>query len=277
MARRRGAYVARGCVHRTTVAENAESQSCVSPLSLHSSTAVTRSALCSGQTRSRHPSAALSTVAEMCTPVLSLSVSTFFLPQNPLSADCAHTRLPRYTRGHELAIDSLSFPTPLIAQAESSPSSSRRRTTSRPSLPKVYSSSSTAGSSLLSSSLSPSLERVLPLSLVPPCRSHSCHGPLLISPQISSSLPTSDHNSTPPRPLPRIPLSFDSAHAYSQDACGIVTCGPKGRFYQCKGNGMVRDLLDAKSLNQLIGGMGVGHGQSALGLEKKRDKLQRQS
>ncbi|KAG0666605.1 amidophosphoribosyltransferase [Rhodotorula mucilaginosa] len=44
-----------------------------------------------------------------------------------------------------------------------------------------------------------------------------------------------------------------------QDACGIVTCGPKGRFYQCKGNGMVRDLLDAKSLSQLIGGMGVGH------------------
>ncbi|GJN88628.1 hypothetical protein Rhopal_001594-T1 [Rhodotorula paludigena] len=45
----------------------------------------------------------------------------------------------------------------------------------------------------------------------------------------------------------------------SQDACGIVTCGPKGRFYQCKGNGMVRDLLDAKSLAQLVGGMGVGH------------------
>ncbi|BGO97640.1 Amidophosphoribosyltransferase [Rhodotorula toruloides] len=44
-----------------------------------------------------------------------------------------------------------------------------------------------------------------------------------------------------------------------QDACGVVTCGPKGRFYQCKGNGMVRDLLDAKNLSQLIGGMGVGH------------------
>ncbi|TNY17146.1 phosphoribosyltransferase-like protein [Rhodotorula diobovata] len=44
-----------------------------------------------------------------------------------------------------------------------------------------------------------------------------------------------------------------------QDACGVVTCGPKGRFYQCKGNGMVRDLLDPKSLSQLIGGMGVGH------------------
>ncbi|SCZ95926.1 BZ3500_MvSof-1268-A1-R1_Chr8-1g09887 [Microbotryum saponariae] len=44
-----------------------------------------------------------------------------------------------------------------------------------------------------------------------------------------------------------------------QDACGIVTCGPKGRFFQCKSNGMVRDVLDAKSLSQLIGSMGVGH------------------
>ncbi|KAK4053037.1 amidophosphoribosyltransferase [Microbotryomycetes sp. JL201] len=46
-----------------------------------------------------------------------------------------------------------------------------------------------------------------------------------------------------------------------QDACGIVTCGPKGRFFQCKANGMVRDVLDEKSLHQLIGSMGVGHGK----------------
>jgi amidophosphoribosyltransferase len=45
-----------------------------------------------------------------------------------------------------------------------------------------------------------------------------------------------------------------------QDACGIVTCGPKGRFYQCKANGMVRDIFDANSISRLIGGMGVGHG-----------------
>ncbi|KAJ6597197.1 phosphoribosyltransferase-like protein [Mycena vulgaris] len=44
-----------------------------------------------------------------------------------------------------------------------------------------------------------------------------------------------------------------------QDACGIVTCGPKGRFYQCKANGMVRDIFDANSISRLIGGMGVGH------------------
>ena len=45
-----------------------------------------------------------------------------------------------------------------------------------------------------------------------------------------------------------------------QDACGIITCGPKGRFYQCKANGMVRDIFDASSISRLIGGMGVGHG-----------------
>ncbi|KAF7974832.1 hypothetical protein HWV62_11197 [Athelia sp. TMB] len=44
-----------------------------------------------------------------------------------------------------------------------------------------------------------------------------------------------------------------------QDACGIVTCGPKGRFYQCKANGMVRDVFDTNSVSRLIGGMGVGH------------------
>ncbi|KAG2343296.1 amidophosphoribosyltransferase [Suillus weaverae] len=44
-----------------------------------------------------------------------------------------------------------------------------------------------------------------------------------------------------------------------QDACGIVTCGPKGRFFQCKANGMVRDVLDEKAVAKLIGGMGVGH------------------
>ena len=46
-----------------------------------------------------------------------------------------------------------------------------------------------------------------------------------------------------------------------QDACGIITCGTKGRFFQCKANGMVRDVFDENSLSRLIGGMGVGHGQ----------------
>ncbi|KAJ7582967.1 nucleophile aminohydrolase [Mycena floridula] len=44
-----------------------------------------------------------------------------------------------------------------------------------------------------------------------------------------------------------------------QDACGIVTCGYKGRFYQCKANGMVRDIFDENAVRRLIGGMGVGH------------------
>lgn len=46
-----------------------------------------------------------------------------------------------------------------------------------------------------------------------------------------------------------------------QDACGIVTCGRGGRFYQCKANGMVRDVFDPKSVETLMGGMGVGHGR----------------
>jgi amidophosphoribosyltransferase len=45
-----------------------------------------------------------------------------------------------------------------------------------------------------------------------------------------------------------------------QDACGIVTCGYKGRLYQCKANGMVRDVFDPNALSTLIGGMGIGHG-----------------
>ncbi|KAI0034514.1 amidophosphoribosyltransferase [Vararia minispora EC-137] len=44
-----------------------------------------------------------------------------------------------------------------------------------------------------------------------------------------------------------------------QDACGIVTGGPKGRFYQCKANGMVRDVFDAAAIARLVGGMGIGH------------------
>jgi amidophosphoribosyltransferase len=46
-----------------------------------------------------------------------------------------------------------------------------------------------------------------------------------------------------------------------QDACGIITCGPKGRFFQCKANGMVRDVFDENSLSRLAGGMGIGHGE----------------
>ncbi|KAF9584397.1 amidophosphoribosyltransferase [Lunasporangiospora selenospora] len=44
-----------------------------------------------------------------------------------------------------------------------------------------------------------------------------------------------------------------------QDAAGIVTCGNKGRLYQVKGNGMVRDVFDQQKLEQLVGSMGVGH------------------
>ncbi|KAG0168296.1 amidophosphoribosyltransferase [Apophysomyces sp. BC1034] len=44
-----------------------------------------------------------------------------------------------------------------------------------------------------------------------------------------------------------------------QDAAGIVTCAPKGRLFQCKGNGMVRDVFDETQLSHLIGSLGIGH------------------
>lgn len=58
-----------------------------------------------------------------------------------------------------------------------------------------------------------------------------------------------------------------------QDACGIVTCGPKGRFYQMKGNGMVRDVLDPSALANLVGSMGIGHGKLAFLHVVLRNKL----
>ncbi|KAJ2404880.1 amidophosphoribosyltransferase [Coemansia sp. RSA 2526] len=44
-----------------------------------------------------------------------------------------------------------------------------------------------------------------------------------------------------------------------QDAAGIVTCGHKGRLFQCKGNGMVRDVFTPPRLRALSGNMGVAH------------------
>ncbi|KAG7665468.1 ADE4 [[Candida] subhashii] len=44
-----------------------------------------------------------------------------------------------------------------------------------------------------------------------------------------------------------------------QDAAGIVTCGSGGRFYQCKGNGMARDVFTQSRMNNLVGNMGICH------------------
>lgn len=44
-----------------------------------------------------------------------------------------------------------------------------------------------------------------------------------------------------------------------QDAAGITTCGPRGRLYQCKGNGMARDVFTQTRMALLTGNMGVGH------------------
>lgn len=44
-----------------------------------------------------------------------------------------------------------------------------------------------------------------------------------------------------------------------QDAAGISTCGKGGRLYQCKGNGMVRDVFTRQRMAGLQGSMGVAH------------------
>ncbi|KGU15090.1 amidophosphoribosyltransferase [Candida albicans P87] len=44
-----------------------------------------------------------------------------------------------------------------------------------------------------------------------------------------------------------------------QDAAGIATCGSKGRFYQCKGNGMARDVFTQQRMNNLVGNYGICH------------------
>lgn len=45
-----------------------------------------------------------------------------------------------------------------------------------------------------------------------------------------------------------------------QDAAGIITCAERGRMYQCKGNGLVRDVFSNEKLRYLRGYMGVAHG-----------------
>jgi amidophosphoribosyltransferase len=60
---------------------------------------------------------------------------------------------------------------------------------------------------------------------------------------------------------PEIAEALSLLQHRGQDACGIVTCGLKGRIYQCKASGMVRDVFDSNAIGRLVGGMGVGHGK----------------
>ncbi|CAO1625388.1 unnamed protein product [Sympodiomycopsis kandeliae] len=61
------------------------------------------------------------------------------------------------------------------------------------------------------------------------------------------------------RAAPEINEALSLLQHRGQDAAGIVTCGRGGRFYQCKANGMVRDVFNSQSLASLEGHMGVGH------------------
>ena len=45
-----------------------------------------------------------------------------------------------------------------------------------------------------------------------------------------------------------------------QDACGMVTCGSGGKFYQCKGNGMAENVFkNGERVADLPGYMGCAH------------------
>lgn len=61
------------------------------------------------------------------------------------------------------------------------------------------------------------------------------------------------------RAAPEINEALSLLQHRGQDAAGIVTCGRGGRFYQCKANGMVRDVFGPQALASLEGHMGVGH------------------
>lgn len=44
-----------------------------------------------------------------------------------------------------------------------------------------------------------------------------------------------------------------------QDAAGIATCGNRGRIFQCKGNGLARDVFTPVRIASLAGSMGITH------------------
>eukprot|EP00842_Homolaphlyctis_polyrhiza_P004985 jgi/Hompol1/5488/HPOL_001988-RA len=73
-----------------------------------------------------------------------------------------------------------------------------------------------------------------------------------------ADVPETTHDSTQPANA-EVYEGLGLLQHRGQDAAGIITCGQKGRLYQCKANGMVRDVFTPDHLSRLMGHMGVGH------------------
>lgn len=57
-------------------------------------------------------------------------------------------------------------------------------------------------------------------------------------------------------------IIFDALTALQhrgQDAAGIATYDNTGKLHQCKGNGLVRDVIGTAEMLELVGNMGIGH------------------
>ena len=56
-------------------------------------------------------------------------------------------------------------------------------------------------------------------------------------------------------------MNLMSSGADSGSLKGIATCGPRGRIYQCKGNGLASKVFgaDGARVADLPGWMGLGH------------------
>ncbi|OMJ13067.1 Amidophosphoribosyltransferase [Smittium culicis] len=58
---------------------------------------------------------------------------------------------------------------------------------------------------------------------------------------------------------PELLESLNILQHRGQDSAGIITCAAKGRFFQCKGNGMTSEVFTRDRMLELRGNMGIGH------------------